>query len=189
MREEAFSSIPEKLSTKANRILKRSVRRALTAKKSDRPLKEKRMKKTIFIISLTLALAFALGTATVQSQSGRGGYGSGMGSGYGMGPGMMGDYGGDRYSRGPDMMGGYGYDNGMGRGYGRQSQPPGKPLDANEAESMMKDYLNSTRNPNLKLGKINDEGRSFEAEILTKKDEIVDRVLIDKETGYMRSAY
>ena len=141
------------------------------------------MKKTIFIISLTLALAFALGTATVQSQSGRGGYGSGMG------PGMMGGYGGDGYGMGPGMMGGYGYDNGMGRGYGRQPQSTGKSIDANEAESMMNDYLKSTRNPNLKLGKTNDEGGAFETEILTKKDELVDKVLIDKETGYMRSAY
>jgi hypothetical protein len=66
---------------------------------------------------------------------------------------------------------------------------PGKSIDAQEAEGMMKDYLKSTRNPNLKLGKINDKGGSFEAEVLTKKDDLVDRVLIDKETGYIRSAY
>ncbi|HSO61100.1 MAG TPA: hypothetical protein VLR50_08720 [Desulfobacterales bacterium] len=71
-----------------------------------------------------------------------------------MGPGMMGGYGGDGSGMGPGMMGGYGYDNGMGRGYGRQSQSTGKSIDANEAESMMKDYLKYTRNPNLKLGKI-----------------------------------
>ena len=54
---------------------------------------------------------------------------------------------------------------------------------------MMKDYLKSTRNPNLKLGRIKDSGKVFEAEVLTKKDDLVDRVLIDKETGYIRSAY
>ncbi|MFO7599131.1 MAG: hypothetical protein R6X27_04900 [Candidatus Desulfacyla sp.] len=54
---------------------------------------------------------------------------------------------------------------------------------------MMKDYLKSTRNPNLKLGKIKDAGGAFEAEILTEKNDLVDRVHIDKATGYIRSAY
>ena len=118
------------------------------------------MKKTIFVISLALAVALAAGIATVQSQPARGGYGYGMGSGYG-----------------------------MGRGYGGQSQSTGKSIDAKEAETMMKDNLKSTRNPNLKLGKIKDAGGAFEAEILTSKNALVDRILIDKETGNIRSAY
>ena len=103
-----------------------------------------------------------------------------MGTGYG-------------YSRGSNMMGGYGSGYGMGPGmmggYGQQSQSTGKSIDAKEAEAMMKDYLKSTKNPNLKLGKIKDEGKVFEAEILTNKNDLVDRILIDKETGYIRSAY
>lgn len=93
------------------------------------------------------------------------------------------------YSRGSGMMGGYGYGMGSGYGYGRQSQSTGKPVDAKEAEAMIKDYLKSSRNPNLKLGKIKDMGSAFEAEILTKKNDLVDRIRIDKETGYLRSAY
>jgi hypothetical protein len=85
------------------------------------------------------------------------------------------------------MMGGYGND--TGRGYGRRYPSTGKSIDAKEAETMMKDYLRSSRNPNLKLGKIKDAGNAFEAEILTKKNDIVDRVLIDKYTGGIRSAY
>ena len=53
----------------------------------------------------------------------------------------------------------------------------------------MKDYLKSSRNPALKLGNIKDAGGAFEAEILTKKNDIVDRAHIDKATGYIRSAY
>ena len=105
----------------------------------------------------------------------------GHGYGYSRGSGMMGGYGG--YGMGPGMMGGYGY------GYGRQSQQTGKPIDAKEAEAMMNDYLKSSRNPNLKLGKIKDVGNSFEAEILTKNNDLVDRVHIDKATGNIRSAY
>ena len=120
-----------------------------------------------------------------------GGYGPGMmggyGPGYGRGSGMMGGYG-PGYGMGPGMMGGY-YGYGPGRGYGRQFQSTGKSIDAKEAAAMMKDYLKSSRNPNLKLGKIKDTGNAFEAEIVTKKNDLVDRVHIDKATGYIRSAY
>jgi hypothetical protein len=54
---------------------------------------------------------------------------------------------------------------------------------------MMTDYLKSSRNPNLKLGKIKDTGNAFEAEIRTRNNALVDRILIDKETGGIRSAY
>ena len=91
----------------------------------------------------------------------------GHGYGYSRGSGMMGGI--RWYGMGPGMMGGYGSGYGMGRGYGRQSQSTGKSIDAKEAEAMMKDYLKSSRNPNLKLGKIKDMGNAFEAEILTKK--------------------
>jgi len=110
----------------------------------------------------------------------------GHGYGYSRGSGMMGGYGGG-YGMGPGMMGGYGY--GMGPGYGRQPRSTGRSIDAGEAEAMMKDYLKSSRNPNLKLGKMKDVGNAFEAEILTKKNDLVDRVRIDKITGYIRSAY
>jgi len=122
--------------------------------------------------------------------------------GYGMGPGMMGGYGrgygygrgsgrgygrGYGYGMGPGMMGDYGY--GTGRGYNRQAPSTVKPMDSKEAEAMMKDYLKSSRNPNLRLGKIKDAGSDFEAEIRTRNNTLVDRVLIDKNTGYIRSAY
>jgi hypothetical protein len=108
----------------------------------------------------------------------------GHGYGYSRGSGMMGGYG-SGYGMGYGMMGGYG----SGYGYGRQSRSTAKSIDAKEAEAMMKDYLKSSRNPNLKLGKIKDVGSAFEAEILTKKNDLVDRVQIDKTTGYIGSAY
>ncbi len=132
------------------------------------------------------------------------GYGYGMGPGmmggygpgYGMGPGMMGGYG-YGYGMGPGMMGGYGPGYGMspgmmggyGPGYGTQHPLHGKSIDQKEAKAMMEDYLKSSRNPNLKLGKIKDVGKAFEAEIRTTKNDLVDKILIDKSTGYMRSAY
>jgi len=114
------------------------------------------------------------------------GHGYGYGRGWGMRHGMMGGYGG--YGMGPGMMGGY-YGSDTGRGYGRQYPSKGKAIDAKEAEAMMNDYLKSSRNPNLKLGKIKDVGNNFEAEILTKKNDLVDRVHIDKRTGQIWSVY
>jgi len=117
------------------------------------------------------------------------GHGYGFSRGWGMGPGMtmMGNgYDSGYEGRGPSMMDGY---HGTGRVYGRQYATNGKSIDAKEAEAMMNDYLRSSRNPNLKLGRMKDAGDAFEAEILTKNNDLVDRVHIDKKTGYIKSAY
>jgi len=93
--------------------------------------------------------------------------------GRGMGPGMM----------GPGMMApGY-------PGYGPQYQQPQKPMEEKDAKAMLENYLQSTRNPNLKLGKITEKGYYFEAEIHTKENSLVDKILVDKFTGWMRSMY
>jgi hypothetical protein len=46
-----------------------------------------------------------------------------------------------------------------------------------------------SRNPNLKVGKIEDKGGYFEAEITTNDGSLVDKLLVDKDTGRMRSVY
>ncbi len=98
----------------------------------------------------------------------------GYGMGYGMGPGMMGR------GMGPGMMG---------PGYGPQYQQERKPLTEKDVKAMLEIYVQSTRNPNLKLGKITDKDQYFEAEIVTKSDSLVDKILVDKQTGWMRSVY
>jgi len=90
-----------------------------------------------------------------------------------MGPGMM----------GPWMMGpGY-------PGYGPRYGEPQKPLEEKDVKAIVKDYIESTRNPNLKMGKIKEMENFFEVEILTKDNSLVDKILVDKFTGWMRSAY
>ena len=97
------------------------------------------------------------------------------------GPGMRGR--GQGYGRGPGMRGpGY-------QGYGPQYQGPQEPLKEQDVKAMLENYLQSTRNPNLKLGKIAEKDAYFEAEILTKDDVLVDKILVDKKTGWMRSIY
>ncbi|MCJ7663853.1 MAG: hypothetical protein MUO24_06395 [Desulfobacterales bacterium] len=102
------------------------------------------------------------------------GRGPGSGYGYGGGPGMMGR------GMGPGMMG---------QGYGPQYQQERKPLTEKDVKAMLENYVQSTRNPNLKLGKITEKDHYFEAEILTKDNALVDKILVDKQTGWMRSTY
>lgn len=158
------------------------------------------MKRSLLIIALMIALGlllfFALGGL---AQMGPGMMGPGYG--YGMGPGMMGcgGYGGQQYcpycgsylgpAEGYDMRcPGYGMGRGMmGPGYGPQYQPLEKPLQKKEAESRVENYIQSLHNSDLKLGKVTEKDGSFEAEILGKNKAVVDTIIVDKNTGWMRS--
>lgn len=104
---------------------------------------------------------------------GRYGYGKGPGMhGYGMGPGMMGPY-------------DYRYDEPRGPNYGQ----PRETLNEEDAKTRIENMLEYSRNPNLKVGKIEDKGDYFEVEITTKDGSLVDKLLVDKDTGRMRSVY
>jgi zinc resistance-associated protein len=122
----------------------------------------------------------------------RGGYGMRPGRmrpGDGMGPGMMGP----GYESGPGMMG-PGWGMGMNRSWSgnddqQQSGHHMGPLEEKDAEEIVENYIRSTRNPNLKAGKIEDSGNAFKAQIVTKDNSLVEEVLIDKRSGFMRPAY
>lgn len=108
----------------------------------------------------------------------RGGSGMGpgmMGRGYGMGPG---------YGQGPGSMGRAPAQGEIGPGAGRLETP----LKEEGARMAVENYLQATRNPNLKLGKITEQGDAYEAEIVTKDGSLVDKLLIDKSTGWMHPA-
>jgi hypothetical protein len=95
--------------------------------------------------------------------------------GSGMGPGMMGEG-----RMGPGMMG---------QGYGHEYQREGKPLTEQDVRAKEENYLKATRNPNLKVGKITDKDQYFEVEIVTKDNSLVDKIIVDKQTGWTRSIY
>ena len=70
------------------------------------------------------------------------------------------------------------------------SQHRQKPLKKEDAEKILKIYLDMSRNPNLKTGKIKETNSTFSAEVVTKKDEsLVDIIAMDKQTGRKRSVY
>jgi hypothetical protein len=81
----------------------------------------------------------------------------------------------------------------MGPGYapqdGPQYQQPQKPLEEKDVKVILENYLRSTRNPNLKPGKVTEKDNYFELEILSKDNSLVDKIIVDKYTGWMRSAY
>ena len=62
------------------------------------------------------------------------------------------------------------------------------PLNEDGVRTVVENYLQSTRNPNLKLGKITEQDNAFEAEIVTKQGSLVDKLLVDKSTGWMHPA-
>ena len=106
-----------------------------------------------------------------------------------MDPGMMQGY------REQGMMHG---GRGMGQGrrcdqWGRgQYGPSGgqqqiEPLTPNDAEQLADDYV--ARNPNLKIGKVTEKDQFYEATILTQEGSLVERLMIDKQTGWMKRAY
>jgi len=131
----------------------------------------------------------SMGPGRGYGMMGRGyGMGSGtmMGQGSGMGPGMMGrGYGmGSGYGRGPGSMGKAPEQGEIGPGAGRLETP----LKEDGARTVVENYLQSTRNPNLKLGKITEQDDAFEAEIVTKDGSLVDKLLVEKSTGWMHPA-
>jgi hypothetical protein len=100
----------------------------------------------------------------------------GPGSGYGTGPG---------YGMGP----GYGYGYGPQYGYGRQPQQLSKPLDKDQAKQEVETYLKSGRNPNLKVGKVEEKDSNYEVSVETKDGSLVNKILVNKDTGSMQSVY
>jgi len=56
-----------------------------------------------------------------------------------------------------------------------------------EAQLALRNYV--TRNPELQLGTIRDKGGTFEADVIGKESSLVGRVVVEKDTGRIRSIY
>jgi len=124
------------------------------------------------------------------------GYGMGYGMGhsmmmrpcpYGMGPGMM---------NGPAMMGpGYGMGPGtmMGPGYGygmrRDMGGPDRDLDAEHVRRHLERQLAWQGNPRLKVGAVAEtDDDTIVAEIVTQDGSLVQKLEIDRHSGFMRQS-
>ncbi len=120
------------------------------------------------------------------------GMGHGM-MGYGMGHGMMG-YGMGHGMMGPGMghgMMGYGMGHGMmgyGMGHGMM-QPLRQDLSAKDVKHMMEHRLAWNGNPNVKVGKVEEkDDDTIVAEIVTQNGSLVQKLEVDRHTGWMKRA-
>ncbi len=74
-------------------------------------------------------------------------------------------------------------------GYQSYRDYQNEPLTKNDAQRVGEDYLLNWNNPNLKLGKIKETEHEFEIEIVTKDNSLVEKLLLDKHTGWLRIAH
>jgi hypothetical protein len=130
--------------------------------------------KKLALVALLAVLAVILTAGALSAQPAGPGYGGG-GPGYcGGGPGMQ---------RG---QGGW-YCPWRGQQTGPPVAKPGQPLTADQAKTMVEQ--NIADNPNLKSGKVSERDGVYEVEVVTKNGSLVDKVQVNRQTGWFRSAY
>jgi hypothetical protein len=147
---------------------------------------ETKMKKT-----LAIAVAVVLVGGLASFASAYGGWGGGH---------MMWDRDSNDDGRGRHMYSQHmndrdfdGHRRGYGPGYCRNSadrtRAYGEVDKAETAAEIVADRLENGRNPNLKIGKVTEVGRDFEVEIVTEDGSLANKVLVEKSTGRILSAY
>jgi hypothetical protein len=139
------------------------------------------MKKSLTTILVIVSVSY-LGLTTFQAKSLGGGHGGGM-----MGAGGHHGYGGGMMDNNEGMVPYSSRDNHQDRYGGYEKRQ--RQMQEREAREIIENQIRSTRNPNLKVGKIEDMGPTFNAEIVTKDGSLVDKVAVDKNSGSMRSLY
>lgn len=144
----------------------------------------------------TLVAALVIGTAAfaLAGPFGPGPYvqraqAYGPGGGWGWGPMHKGPMMGWGYGMGPGMMG-WGCDWGWGYGPGAAGSPQAfQPLTKDTATQILQSYVARTGNPNLKLGEVTETNTAFEGKIVTKDGSLVQKLLVDKATGWVQQAF
>lgn len=152
-------------------------------------------KTTIATLAGLGALAVVAAVPALSHGPGPGGpgYGPGfgmMGPGYGPGYGMMGPGAGYRGMMGPGHHMSFG--NGAGFGFGPCAQAAaagGEEVDVDDVTARMEHWLSMRGNDRLKLGKVEavDED-TITAEIVTVDGSLVQKLEIDRHTGWTRPA-
>jgi hypothetical protein len=65
----------------------------------------------------------------------------------------------------------------------------GQSVTQEQAKQLPEDHLRYGKNPNLKLGDLTDKGDYHQADVVTNEGSLVDKIQVNKMTGYFRSAY
>jgi hypothetical protein len=75
----------------------------------------------------------------------------------------------------------------MGPQMGPPVAQPGQPLTADQAKALVEQHIGA--NPNLKAGKVTPKEGFYEVDIVTKDGSLVDKIHVNKQTGWFRSVY
>ncbi len=146
----------------------------------------KKIAITLTIVGVSLGLAYGM----IFAQ---------QGGGYGMMQGHRGGWSCPWMSGTPatggwycPWMGGSGGTAGQGQGYGSNGQPMpapgmrrGQPVTMDQAKVLLERYALGG-NPNLKVGDIADHGTYYEAEIVNQSNAVVQKIQVNKQTGWFR---
>lgn len=91
---------------------------------------------------------------------------------------------------GPGMMG-YGWSGPRGETgwHSMGFSVSGLTLTKEQAVQIAQTHFQALGNPNLKVGEIREVESYFESPIVTKDGSFVERLLVDKRTGWLRSVY
>ncbi|MBW3542367.1 MAG: hypothetical protein KY476_19035 [Planctomycetes bacterium] len=89
---------------------------------------------------------------------------------------------------GSGMMGG-GMTGGPMSQAGSTAQPFSNPRTTEQARAQAERYLQSLGNPHLKAGEVRETAASFEIQVLTQEDSLANWIVIDKQSGQMRTLY
>lgn len=126
--------------------------------------------KRLGVVGLVLALVFAIGSMGWAA----------MGEGFGPWSGTMGD----------TMMGrGWWGPGGTSGWHTMGFSVSGLTLTKEQAAQIARAHLQALGNPNLGLGELIDFEPYFETTILTKDGTLVEKLLVDKRSGWLRSVY
>ncbi|MGC9196633.1 MAG: hypothetical protein ACP5IL_14450 [Syntrophobacteraceae bacterium] len=135
------------------------------------------MKKSLAVLTVLLAVCFfAPHFVGAQQQAAP------------MGPGWYCPY--ARMGGGGAMMGGGGGMMRHGRGCGMGPAGRlngGNPLSEDQARTLVQNYLASGDVAGLKLGAITDKGNAFEAVVTNKENSPVEKIQVDKKTGWFKN--
>ncbi|MEJ2730480.1 MAG: hypothetical protein P8185_18595 [Deltaproteobacteria bacterium] len=139
--------------------------------------------KMLILYGAALVLTMLLVNGPIEAQAMDDGMMNGGGyHGYEMGPGTM-HYGGyQSHGMGSSMMG-PGEENSLQHNQNRAD------IDRNGAKRIFKNYIKSEHDPKLRLGKIQDEGSFFEANVVNPENTLVGKLMVNKDTGHLRSIY
>ena len=125
------------------------------------------MKKAL----LAAGLAVLFGVGVAQAQTGQPGT-----TGQGMGPGMM-SQGGTPWCPGCGMMSG---------GMMMMGPPSNLNLSVADVKANLERWLSWQGNPRLKIGNVAENGGTITADIVTSDNSLVQRLIVDRNSGAVR---